>query len=104
MLGAGRSRDAFVDQGAAQIVDAGGKQQLGHARSLFHPGGLYIGYPIVEHDPRNRMHLDHFHAGRAGAHVLHQALHEHWSFGMHETEGHELGDAAGLLLDTPDEV
>ena len=104
MLRSRCGRDALVDERPTQVIDACSQQQLGHARSLFDPGGLDIGYPVIEHDPGDGMHLDHLNPRRAGPDIVHKFLHEHGRFGMNKTQGHEFGDAAGLLLDSSNEV
>ena len=99
VLGARRPRDAFVHQGAAEIVGAGIEAGGCRVRSKLDPGDLDVGDQRMQCEPRHRMHQDRLALRRslAGAALqIERRLH------MHERQGDEFGEPAGSLLQVAD--
>ena len=95
MIGARRAGNALVHQGAAQVVGTR-RQAGGHARlAHLHPRHLDIVDQPVQHQPRHRVHQHRFPEGGAPAGPAAQV---HGRLHVHEGQRHELGKAAGALL------
>ena len=103
VLGSCGGGDAFVDEAAPQVVDPRSQQHLRESDTLLDPGDLEIGNPVVEHDARYGVDLEHLRAGGSAANPVDGLLEVHRGLGVDEAQGHKLGDAAAGLLDVANE-
>ena len=71
---------------------------------VLHPRDLEVLDGAAEHQARDRVEADDVVAGRAGAQLGELLPQRHRRLFVHEREGHELGEAAGLALDGAQEV
>ena len=91
-------RDVLVHQRAAEVV-APGEQRLASAiETGLRPRDLHVVDPAAVGDPADRVHEEHLaHGGPTARPLLEVDRAGH----VHERERHELGEAAGLLLQRP---
>src|SRR6266851_1210429 len=97
--GTGRTGDALVHQGAAEIVGAGREAEGGPLAAHLDPGGLNVGDQRVQCQPRYGVHQHRLAPGRAAAGM---ALEVDRRLHRHERQRHELGEPAGLRLQCAD--
>ena len=92
---AGGAGDVLVHQRAAEVVGAG-LQDLARADdAALHPRRLDVVDPAAVRDAADRVHQQHLAERRAAPGL---ALEEDRRGHVHERQRHELGEAAGLLL------
>ena len=90
-----RSRDVLVHQRAAEVVGTGLQDLAGADDTALHPRRLDVGDRVPVRDAADRVHQEHLAERRAAPRL---ALDEDRRGHVHEGERHELGEAAGLLL------
>ena len=96
-LRTGHPRDGLLHQRAAQVVRAAVEHHLRALDAELDPAGLDMRDPAVQHDPRQRVDGAVVTVGRARARPAGQIQRRGL---MHERQRHELGETAGLVLDT----
>ncbi len=102
--GARRGGDRFVDQGAAHVVGPRGEQDLGELRAFLHPRALDVTEERPQEEPGERVHLDDLETGRALTDARDQPPPVHRGLLVDQGQGHELGEATGVLLDAAQQV
>ena len=101
VLGAGHPGDGLLHQGAADVVGAGAEHRPGAVDAELHPGRLDVVDPAVQHDPRHRVDGEVVAQRRAGAGDAGEVDRRGR---VHERQRHELGEAAGLVLDPAEDA
>ena len=95
VLGAGGTGDRLVHQGAAQVVGAGVQAIFGALDAHLHPRDLDVRDQRMQREAADRMHQHGFAEGRSHAR---RALQRDRRLGGDEGQRHQLGEAAGILL------
>ena len=97
--GTGGARDGFVHEHAAHVVGSGRKAQRRAVGPHLHPRGLDVDHEGIERQAGDGVHEHGLAEGRALAGA---ALQVDGRLHVHERQRHELGEAAGPLLQRAD--
>ena len=95
MTGACRTRDRFIHQGTAQIIDARIQASLQSVRAELGPRCLDVSEQRIQHQSRNRMNEHRLSEGRPLARATFQI---HGGFHMDKRQNHELSKPACFRL------
>ncbi len=90
-----RTGDALIHQRSSQVVDSGVEAGFHAFRPQLHPRGLDVGKVRVQHQPSHGVDQHRLPKRRPRASL---ALQKQRGFHVDEGQGHEFGEASGLLL------